>query len=68
MLESLGIEDTRENAMTKFVRAELIPFNENKASDISKWRFNVDQDITPDWFTEDPADTKRILERKLQII
>ncbi len=55
LLESLGIEDTRENAMTKFVRAELIPFDENKASDISKWRFNVDQDITPDWFTEDPG-------------
>lgn len=55
LLESLEIEDTRENAMTKFVRAELIPFNKNKASDISKWRFNVDQDITPNWFTEDPG-------------
>ena len=55
LLERLGIEDTNENAMRKFVRAELIPFENNKASDISKWRFNVDQDITPDWFTEDPG-------------
>lgn len=56
LLRTLGIEDTRENAMRKFIRAELIPKDNNKATDVSKWRFNVDQDITPDWYDED---TKR---------
>lgn len=54
LLRTLGIEDTRENAMRKFIRAELIPKDNNKATDVSKWRFNVDQDITPDWYDEDP--------------
>ena len=55
LLESLGIKDTRENAMRVFVRAELLPKDDNKAIDISEWRFNVDQDITPDWFDADPG-------------
>ena len=55
LLESLNIDDTRENAMRVFVRAELLPKDDNKASDISEWRFNVDQDITPDWFDRDPG-------------
>ena len=55
LLESLGIKDTRENAMRVFVRAELLPKDNNKATDISEWRFNVDQDITPDWFDADPG-------------
>ena len=55
LLESLNIADTRENAMRVFVRAELLPKDDNKASDISEWRFNVDQDITPDWFDKDPG-------------
>ena len=50
MLEELGIADTRANAERLFVRAELIPRNYDIFSDISEWRFNVDQDITPDWF------------------
>ena len=50
MLEELGIADTRANAERLFVRAELIPKNYDVFSDVSEWRFNVDQDITPDWF------------------
>lgn len=54
LLESLGIEDNNMNAMTKFIRAELVPKDNNKATDISEWTFVVDQDITPDWYNEDP--------------
>lgn len=53
LLESLGVEDNTSNAMTKFVRAELLPKDGNKAADIKEWRFVVDQDITPDWFDLD---------------
>ena len=55
LLESLNIEDTRENAMRIFVRAELLPKDGNKATDVSEWRFRVDQDITPDWYDADPG-------------
>lgn len=54
LLESLGIKDTRENAMRMFIRAELIPKDGNKALPVDKWTFKVDQDITPDWYDEDP--------------
>ena len=53
LLESLNIEDTRENAMRTFVRAELIPPNNKWWTDTDTWIFNVDQDITPDWFDID---------------
>ena len=53
LLESLKIEDNEMNAMTKFVRAELKPKNDNKATDVNEWEFVVDQDIIPDWFKED---------------
>lgn len=53
LLASLNIEDNYMNASKKFVRAELIPKNSNKATDISEWEFIVDQDETPDWFNED---------------
>ena len=53
LLESLNIEDTRENAMRTFVRAELIPPNNEWWTDTDNWIFNVDQDITPDWFDID---------------
>ena len=52
MLNELGIEDNVQNAQTKFIRAELIPTNGDVFSDISTWRFNVDQDILPDWYVE----------------
>ena len=54
LLERLEIEDSQENAMRRFVRAELLPPNNEwwREPDES-WKFNVDQDILPDWFTED---------------
>ena len=54
LLESLKIEDTRNNAMRKFVRAELIPKNNNKATEVNEWVFRVDQDVTPNWYDKDP--------------
>ena len=50
MLEELRILDSRRNAETLFVRAELIPKNYDVFSDVSEWDFRVDQDIVPDWF------------------
>ncbi len=54
LLESLGIKDTHMNAAKTFVRAELIPEDENKFSDVSEWKYRVDQDIVPDWYEKDP--------------
>ncbi len=54
LLESLNIEDTRENATKVFIRAELIPKDGNKATSVDDWKYIVDQDITPDWYDEDP--------------
>ena len=53
LLKSMNIEDTHLNASKMFVRVELVPENNDKTSDISKWRFKVDQDILPDWYEED---------------
>ena len=50
MLEELKIKDTEKNAQNLFVRAELIPENGDVFTPIETWRFNVDQDIVPDWF------------------
>jgi len=54
LLEQLGIEDNMFNAQKVFVRAELIP-PENNGLDapVSDWEFKVDQDIVPDWFEND---------------
>lgn len=54
LLESLGIEDSHMNAAKTFVRAELIPKDDNKYTDINEWKYRVDQDIVPDWYEEDP--------------
>lgn len=54
LLESLGIQDTHMNATKTFVRAELIPQNDDKMSDVKEWRYKVDQDIVPDWYKIDP--------------
>ena len=54
LLEVMGIEDNQENAMRVFVRAELIPPNNDKTKDVKKWKYIVDQDIVPDWYEEDP--------------
>ena len=50
MLEELKITDDYFNASKVFVRAELVPKNEDVFSDIDGWKFCVDQDITPEWF------------------
>ena len=55
LLESLGIEDTHMNAAKTFVRAELIPKDDNKYTDVSEWNYRVDQDIVPDWYEKDPG-------------
>ncbi len=54
LLESLGIKDNHMNAAKTFVRAELIPKDDNKMSDVKGWRYKVDQDIVPDWYEKDP--------------
>lgn len=53
LLEQLNIEDTKKNAENLFVRAELIPSYNNIESDISEWKFIVDQDILPTWFVRE---------------
>lgn len=54
LLESLKIKDTHMNASKTFVRAELIPKNNDKMTDVKDWNYNVDQDIVPDWYEKDP--------------
>ena len=53
MLRELNIKDDYLGASKKFVRAELSPTNGDVFSDIDSWYFKVDQDITPEWFSED---------------
>ena len=53
LLENLNIVDDRLNAMTTFVRAELLPPNGKWWTDPSTWKFHVDQDILPEWYLED---------------
>ena len=54
LLESLEIADTHMNATKTFVRAELIPKDNDRMSDVKDWRYEVDQDIVPDWYEKDP--------------
>ena len=53
LLESMGIQDTQSNAMRVFVRAELVPPNNDKTADIEKWKYIVDQDVVPRWYEKD---------------
>lgn len=53
LLVSMGIEDNQMNAMKVFVRAELVPPNNDKTADVKSWKYRVDQDIVPDWYEED---------------
>ena len=54
LLESLGIADNYIGATKTFVRAELVPVDDewwvSPQDNPDKWVFVVDQDITPDWF------------------
>ena len=61
MLEELNIKDNYLYASTLFVRAELRPTNDNIFSDVSTWKFNIGQDIFPNWFIYD-YDKKRMIE------
>lgn len=75
LLKSMKIEDNEYNATSKFVRAELIPPNENIAANIEEWEYKVDQDIVPEWFEIDKEkyeksfreDVKCWLKRNLNI-
>lgn len=53
LLESLNIEDTQTNAMRVFVKAMLIPPKGDISAPIEQWKFEVDQDILPEWFEKD---------------
>ena len=54
LLESLGIKDDYFGATNVFVRAELVPVNDewwiNPAEEPDKWEFIMDQDMRPEWF------------------
>jgi len=62
LLEEMGIEDTRWNAERVFVRAELVPEDNewwvNPKEQPDRWTFIVDQDIVPKWF--DKAEHEKI--------
>lgn len=68
LLESLNIKDNYTNASKVFVRAELIPINENKALSIEKWDYKVGKDIVPDWYKEDPENMNKNFVMLLKII
>ena len=55
LLHELNIEDTYTNASRVFVRAELVPANNEWWTDPDGWEFVVDQDVTPDWYDTDPG-------------
>ena len=60
MLDELGIQDDYLGASKKFVRAELSPINNDVFSDIASWKFAVDQDIVPEWFTVEEYKPKMV--------
>ena len=53
LLSSMNIEDSYLNAQKMFVRVELIPENNDKLTNVSEWKFKVDQDTVPDWYKKD---------------
>ena len=53
MLKELSIKDDFLGASKKFVRVELSPVNDDPFSDIDTWVMKVDQDVRPEWFSED---------------
>ena len=55
LLRTKCIDDTDFNARKVFVRAELIPPKGDILSDVNAWKYNVDQDIVPDWYDADPS-------------
>ena len=55
LLRDLNIEDTYTNASRLFVRAELVPEDDEWWTDPDGWEYSVDQDVTPDWYDTDPG-------------
>ena len=53
MLSELKIEDDYLGASKKFVRLELSPADGDPFSDIDTWVLKVDQDIKPDWYSDE---------------
>ena len=47
-----------EGARINFVRIEITPPDMDFTKPISKWIYNVDQDITPDWFNKKTSEEK----------
>jgi hypothetical protein len=54
LLRGLGIEDSYHNATRTFVRAELVPVDDDKTTNPKDWKYIVDQDIVPEWYESDP--------------
>ena len=48
-----GLVDGSE---TSFVRVEITPENNDYRIPIDQWKFNIDQDIIPDWFSTQDAE------------
>ena len=65
LLRNLNIEDNTTNAMKMFVRAELVPKDNDKSTNINDWKFIVDQDIVPDWFKEDTEKYENMLREEV---
>lgn len=55
LLNQLGIKDNYKNAVRTFVRAELVPPNDDRTVDVKEWEYIVDQDVVPDWYSKDPG-------------
>lgn len=53
LLEELNIVDNGWNARNVFVRAELLPPNDEWWTDPDTWTANIDQDYVPEWFETD---------------
>ena len=57
LLDELGIKDDYIGMTKTFVRAELVPQNDewwvNPAEEPSRWKFIVDQDQVPEWFDKE---------------
>lgn len=66
LLEKMGIADTRENALTKFVRVEITPPVGNAGASMRNWKYLVDQDIRPDWYNEDPDKYEQLVRAKAE--
>lgn len=76
LLKTMNIEDNHLNASKTFVRAELLPKDNDKTMEVSEWKFKVDQDIVPSWFEKDPGryeeefrnEIKDFMKDKFQVI